>query len=166
MITYLLSQFFAAVALALGVSAYLQNEDKRLKLFIGVSAVCMATHFALLQAWVGMALSLVGAVRYLIGSNSKNIWLLGFFIVLGTELGIWRYHDLRDILPIMANVILCLAIFKMSGLRMRGWMLAGTACWWFYNALHYSVVGTGLESFYLVTNGMKMLRLHKRSASN
>jgi len=162
MTLYLLSQICALVALTFGVCAYLHPHDKILKMYIGFAAICMAAHFACLEAWVGTALSLVGAARYLSASYSKSAWLYYGFLVLGLGLGMWRYQSMADIMPLLAHVIACYALFHLHGRNLRYAMLVVTSMWLSYNALNHSLVGMTLESFYFVTNSLNLLRARKK----
>lgn len=154
---YLLSQLCAMGALGFGVAAYIQPHDKALKLRIGASAICMSVHFMLLGAWVGALLALVGATRYITSTYSRSPWLLVFFLVLGLFIGFFRYQTPSDILPPLANTLACIALFRCEGTNLRVLLLGVTACWLTYNILHASVVGATLETFYFVTNALKLL---------
>lgn len=155
---YLASQLCAAIALCFGVRAYLHPEDKSLKLNIGMAAICMAAHFACLQAWVGSALSVLGAARYISAGYSKSMWLFYGFLVVGLVIGAWRYHTLADALPLAAHTIACYALFNLQGRPLRISLLIVTACWLSYNALNHSIVGALLEGFYFTTNAYNLSR--------
>lgn len=162
MTLYLLSQMFALVALTFGVRAYLHPHDKILKIYIGCAAVCMAAHFACLGAWVGAALSLVGAARYISAGYSKSVWLYYGFLLLGLGLGFWRYHTVADALPLLAHILACYALFNLHGRSLRYAMLAVTTLWLGFNALNMSVVGMTLESFYVLTNALNLMRTARK----
>jgi Bacterial inner membrane protein len=158
MTLYLLSQLCALVALTFGVRAYLHPHDKMLKIYIGCAAIGMAAHFACLGAWVGAALSVVGAARYISAGYSKSVWLYYGFLALGLALGLWRYHTIADTLPLMAHILACYALFNLEGRNLRQTMLMVTGLWLTFNAVNYSVIGMLLEGFYLVTNIFNLVR--------
>ncbi len=162
---YLASQLFAACALALGVRAYLHPQDKSLKLYIGAAALCMAVHFACLHAWVGAALSLVGAARYISAGYSKSAVLYYVFLLSGLAIGTWRYQTLPDALPLIAHTVACYALFNLHGRALRVSLLVVTSCWLSYNALNHSVVGMVLEAFYLATNAANLIRTNRKTVT-
>jgi hypothetical protein len=159
---YLVSQTFALAALVTGIYAFFKASDQHLKLMIGAQAVLMAAHFALLGAWAGAALALWGAARYGVSAYTRHSTLFWLFLGGGTALGLWRYTTPSDILPILANAIACVAIFRLQGTPMRQTLLLTSVCWLAYNLLHASVVGSLVESFYLASNLYTLVEMRRR----
>ena len=161
---YLLSQVFSSVALVLGIAAYQSKQDRKLKLTLSAAATFQAIHFLLLGATQGFVQSLVTAARFFTAAWWQSPQLFWVFVTLGTVVGAWRYASLVDLLPILANFIACVAVFRLKGISTRYGLLATTLCWLMYNALQASVMGCVLEVFYVVTNLMTIRQLQISSA--
>lgn len=155
---YLLSQAFALLAILSGPTGFLRKNDHHVKFHIGAATICMALSFAFLGAWVGFWLCVLGAVRYFLAMRGKSLPMFWLFLLVGSGLAVWRFGDARDLLPMAANYLSCLALFVFTGRRMRLALFAVSWCWVGYNALHLSVFGTVLESIYICTNGYALLR--------
>lgn len=147
------------MALMIGIFAFFRGQDGHLKVMIGLQALFMAGHFLLLGAWVGALLGLWGATRYFMSAWGRHRdALMWFFIVGGTMIGMWRYQTPTDILPIIANILACIAIFKLQGLQLKGLLLIVSSCWLGYNAAHASVMGAMVEAFYMVANATAIVQ--------
>ena len=150
--TYILSQLCGIMAFGFALAGFLNGNDKTLKLLIGASAVSMAAHLALLEAWAGMAISLVAAARYIVSSYTKNIGLMALFMAVGVAYGAFIHQTWSDALPILANILATFAIFNLTGPSLRVCLVL-TSCFWItYNGIHGSVVGVGSEGFYMLAN--------------
>jgi hypothetical protein len=158
---YWLSQVFSAAAIALGVSAYLQRKEIRLKLMLSGAAACQAVHFVLLGATQGAFQTSLTSFRFLVSAWRQSDAFFWVFILLGVALGIWKYRSPIDLLPVLANSIACYAVFRLHGLAMRCWLLVVTLCWFVYNAWNLSIVGCVLELTYASMNLLAM-RNHRR----
>jgi len=66
-------------------------------------------------------------------------------------------------LPLLASCIGTLALFLLSGIRMRLVMLLGTGCWLVNNILSGSIGGTALELVILVTNLRTIFTLRQQN---
>jgi Bacterial inner membrane protein len=159
---YLVSQFFAAVSLALIIVGFLQQSDTRFKWYLLVSCVTLAPHFYFLDAWAGFFTNLVVLARYGValrwpGSRAAFVVL----VATGTALGLWYFRDARDVLVIAANILGCVAVFLNKGRAMRMWFLPTTVCWLTFNALNLSVFGVAFESFCLASNLVGIRRMRR-----
>lgn len=160
---YVLSQLLASMALLVGIFSFFKAKDNHLKLMIGLQALLMAGHFALLGAWVGVALALWGALRYGISIVSRHEGLFWGFLISGTALAVWRFQGPTDALPMVANYASCLAIFLLEGRKLRQTLMVATVCWLGYNAAHASVMGVMVEGFYFIANATALWQSRKKA---
>lgn len=158
---YWLSQAFSAVAIVLGVFAYLENKEAKLKFMLSGAAACQAIHFVLLGATQGAFQSSLTSLRFLVSAWRKSNAFFWVFVLLGSMVGIWKYQSPIDYFPILANLMACYAVFRSHGIAMRYWLLAVTFCWFVYNAWNLSVFGCVLELTYASMN-LLAIRNHRR----
>lgn len=157
---YALSQICAFCALCLGIAAYRSRCDNCLKINIGISSLFMAAHFALLGAWVGMGLCLVSALRYITSRYSRSDFFFTIFLTLGITIGMVRFETLPDVLAIIAATLATIAVFKLHGPAMRLTLLGVSTSWLLFNLVHHSIMGMGLELFYIITNLRNLYLCH------
>ncbi len=166
---YVLSQIMAVAAFILGNLAYLQKishkGDKSLKIMIGSSASLNGVHYLFLGRWDGCLLSFAAGLRHICAGLYPGKNLFWLFVIVGTGLGLWFWHDWRDILSILGNILGCIAVYKNSGYRMRAWLVAGTFCWLVYTVLTYSLVGIVAETFYITMNVLRVIASYRAEKS-
>lgn len=158
MLLYLLSQLFGAASFAWGAYGFWHPGDRNFKIAFCISSVLMAAHYALLGAWVGVAICFVAAGRYFMASYTQSVWWMTFFIVLGMVSGHFTYLGPQSALPVLANIIASYAIFNLKGTQLRATMLAVSACWIAYNTYHISIIGVSQEVFYSAINILTIWR--------
>ncbi len=161
-LTYLLSQLFAAASFAYGVYGFLHPADRNFRTAFAISSVLMAAHYALLGAWIGVAICFVAAGRYWVANlmtepRDKLIWMT-VFILLGLLCGHMVYLGPQSALPVMANILATYAVFQLKGSQLRATMLLVSSCWIAYNLYHQSVMGVGQEVFYSALNIYTIIR--------
>ncbi|TKW61752.1 MAG: YgjV family protein [Blastochloris viridis] len=156
MTLYLLSQIFATLSFAWGVYGFWHPADRNFRTAFAISSVLMAAHYALLGAWVGVAICFVAAGRYWVANKMTHareslLWMT-FFIVLGMVCGHFTYLGPQSALPVLANIMATYAVFQLKGPQLRCVMLMVSACWIAYNVYHQSVMGIAQELFYSSLN--------------
>jgi|GEM_PF-3908383 len=154
---YLLSQLFGAVSFALGAYGYWYG-DRVFKICFCLSSLVMAVHYALLNAPAGVIACVVAAWRYYVCSNSSSTTWMTFFMLLNFAATAQVYQTPADALPILASILSCYTTFNLQGTSFRVVMLAVSACWIAYNAIHLSIVGAGQEVFYSSLNLITLYR--------
>ncbi len=155
---YWLSQGFSALAIALGVGAYVERREARLKSMLSGAAACQAIHFLLLGATQGVVQASLTSIRFLVSTRQNPKKFFWIFLSLGVAFGVWQYKTPVDILPVLASAMACVAVFRSRGIVMRYWLLAVTLCWFSYNAWNMSIVGCLLELTYASMNLLAMRR--------
>ena len=160
-----LSSFFTAaqlvgyVALVLGVSAFLQKSDTRLKVLIAAESIAYVVHFILLGNYPASGSALVSCVRNLTSIKSRAAVWIAVFIAINVAIGVIFAKGLTGWLPITASCLATVAIFRMHGVAMRIVLLVCTLLWLVNNALSGSIGGTVLEALIAVVNLSTIIRL-------
>ncbi len=164
---YIASQVFATASFAYGIYGFLHPADRNFRTAFAISSVLMAAHYALLGAWIGVAICFVAAGRYWVANKmtharESTLWMT-FFIILGMVCGHFTYLGAQSALPVLANILATYAVFQLKGPQLRGVMLAVSACWIAYNVYHQSVMGIAQEIFYSSLNMFTIYRAIRSS---
>lgn len=153
------AQCLGYVALVLGVSAFLQKDDQRLRFLNASQSMFYMVHFALLGIPAAAAGSMVSGVRSFISLKTRSPWAAAAMLALGGGLGIYLAHDFFGFLPVVATSIATIAIFFTRGIRMRQALLCCTFMWLINNLHGGSIGGSILECLIATTNSFTILRM-------
>ena len=158
-------QLFGYLAFFFGVGCFLQKSDLRFKVFMAIECVSYVIHFWLLGNFTACASSAVSVGRSVAAIKSRSPWVAAFFVLLSLGMGVWLATSWLSTLPILASCIGTIALFTLSGVRMRLLMLVGTALWLVNNIASGSIGGTMLEVVILTTNSWTIYRLMREQAA-
>jgi inner membrane protein len=153
------AQLVGLAALVLGVAAFLQRDDRRLKALLVGECLAYVVHFALLGVPSASSAAGVNALRTLLSIRFRSAWLaagaiavnLGFAVALGAHGTGW--------IPVVGSSMGAVAVFTLRGIPMRLLMLASTASWIVNNVLTGSIGGTVLESFIAAASLSTVVRM-------
>ena len=152
------------IALALGITAFLQKSDDRLKLFNATQGLVYALHFVLLGNLPACASCLVSSLRSFLALRYRSLLLGAVIIVANVGLGAAFTRNTAGWLPVIASCIATVAIFTMRGVPFRCVLLASTLLWLANNIITGSIGGTLLEIANAVINISTMIRIVRSPA--
>ena len=153
------AQIVGYVALALGITAFLQKSDQRLKFFNASQGLVYALHFVLLGNLPASASSLLSSLRSFLALRFRS-WLLGAAIIcVNVGLGAAFARNAAGWLPVVGSCIATMAIFTMRGVPFRCVLLASTLLWLANNIISGSIGGTLLEVANATINISTMIRM-------
>lgn len=153
------AQLAGYVAFGLGVFAFFQKDDRRLKASIGVQSLSYAVHFLLLGTIAAAAASLVTFVRAMTSLRTRSPRAGLIFIAANLVVGFTTAASAASWLPVAASTLGTIAFFWFDGIAMRLILLGATGCWLVNNFIVGSIGGTMLELFIGATNGTTIYRL-------
>lgn len=158
------AQLFGYAAFVLGVLSFLQKDDRRFKLYMSAECLAYMLHFALLGNPTAVASSVISVARSVLSLYTKAPWVAFVMVALNLALGWSLVDQWWHWLPLLASCIGTLALFLLSGIRMRLTMLLGTGCWLLNNILSGSIGGTALELVILFTNLRTIYAMWRQAA--
>ena len=158
------AQVVGYIALALGVTAFLQKSDQRLKFFNAVQSLVYGLHFVLLGHLPACASSLVSSLRSFLALRYRSLWLGAAMIAVNLGLGAAFVTSWAGWLPVIGSSIATFAIFAMRGIPFRVVLLASTLLWLANNIVTGSIGGTVLELANAIINISTMIRMARSSA--
>jgi hypothetical protein len=157
------AQIIGYVAFVLGVAAFLQKEDWKLKSLNACESLAYLVHFCLLWNPAAVVSSALASVRGFLSVKIRSAPLAILFIVLNLGIGLWVLDRPLGILPILGSCAATWASFMMKGVPMRTVFLFATACWLTNNIASGSIGGTVLELFIGISNTVTTVRMIRES---
>jgi len=154
-----LAQCLGYAAFFFGIAAFLQKDDRRLKVLIAVECVVYAGHFALLGNMPASFSTLVSSVRALLALKTRSRLVAAAIIAVNVGFGLLYAKNLVAWIPITSSCMATVAFFMMQGVAMRLVLLVCTLLWLANNILCASIGGTLLESMIAIANTWTMIRL-------
>ena len=139
--------------------SFAQSNDRRFKLFMTAECVAYVVHFSLLGVPAAAASSLVSMTRSLLSLYTRSLWVVTVIVSVNIMLGIGLAEAWWNWFPLLASTIGTLALFLMTGIRMRMVMLVGTLLWLANNVLCGSLGGTVLELVIALTNARTIYKM-------
>jgi hypothetical protein len=153
------AQCVGYIACILGVTAFLQKNDRRLKGFNAIQGLAYAAHFLLLGSFPASASSLISAIRSFLALRTRSLWVAALVIGVNVAAGAVLVRSSAGWLTVIASCLATLAVFMLQGIRMRLVLLVCTFLWLANNILCGSIGGTMVESTIAVLNISTMIRL-------
>ena len=153
------AQLVGYVALVLGVSGFLQRDDRRLKLLVACECFVYVAHCTLLGRPPAASSALVSGVRTLISVRFRSAWLAAASIAVNLGLAVALATHGSGWIPVMASCLGAVAVFTMRGVPMRLVLLSSTALWLANNVLSRSVGGTIRESLIAAASISTIVRM-------
>ena len=157
------AQIVGYVALALGITAFLQKSDDRLNLFNATQGLVYALHFVLLGNLPASTSSLISSLRSFLALRYRSLLLGAVIIGANVGLGAAFAGNTAGWLPVIGSCIATIAIFTMRGVPFRSVLLASTLLWLANNIIAGSIGGTVLELANATVNISTMIRMVRSS---
>ena len=158
MTAYWLAQGVGVIAFLIGITTFINRDERRFKQQLALYSGIIGLHFILMGALpAGMSAGL-NAVRTLISLRTRNLWIMVIFIALTLILGLGKLQLAMELLPVAGTVASTWALFRCKGLTTRCVMWCSTACWVTHNFWLGSIGGTLIEGSFLIVNGLNIIR--------
>ncbi|MGY4024538.1 YgjV family protein [Aeromonas rivuli] len=154
-----LAQGIGLAAMLVGVSAFLQRDDKRFRLRLCLYQAAIACHFAFMGANTAALSAGLSCGRTIASGRTRSPWVMSFFLVLVWVLGIPGITSPVQWLPIIGTTIGTWGLFRAHGIALRLCMLVGGLCWTSHNILIGSIGGSLIETTFLFVNCHTMYRM-------
>lgn len=153
------AQCLGYVSFVLGVSAFLQKSDRRLKIFSGSQCLVYAVHFGMLGNFPASASLLISSGRSFLALKKRAAWVPGVIVAINLLAGVVLARSGARWLPVISSCAATVAIFSMRGIPLRLVLLFCTFCWLVNNILSGSIGGTMLEVVLAVVNVSTIIRM-------
>ena len=155
------AQCVGYVAFVLGIGAFLQKIDRRLKFLLASESLAYSVHFALLGNFSASASALISCFRSFLSMKARSPWLAVVIIGIYVAAGVAFARSGAGWLPVIGSAVATLAMFFMRGIPMRLVLLSSTLMWLANNIISRSIGGTLLESALTIINISTIVRLFR-----
>lgn len=155
------AQCVGYAAFVLGIAAFVQKNDRRLKGLNAIQGLFYCLHFFLLGNLSASSSSLISGCRSALALRFRSRWLAAFIAVVNVAVGAALAKGGVGWLPIIGSSAATYAMFMMSGIPMRLVLLGCTSLWLANNILSHSIGGTLLEAAIAITNTATVIRLFR-----
>jgi hypothetical protein len=156
-----LIQGLGFVAFIAGVYAFSKAEDQQLRIWQAIQSFVLALHFYLLGSESAAAMSLITGIRNSISVYKKVRGAAIVFLLIYISVGIYTFNELIDILPVISAVVGTIAVFYLSGIKMRLMMMLSTSLWIVHNTVFLSIGPLLMELIILATTARTTYKLWK-----
>lgn len=158
MTAYWLAQGVGVIAFLVGITTFINRDERRFKKQLSVYSVIIGVHFFLMGASPAGFSAMLNSVRTLITLRTRSLWVMTLFIVMTGGLGIARFHHPMELLPVIGTIVSTWALFRCTGLTTRCVIWCSTVCWVAHNLWLGSIGGSLIEGSFLVMNGLTIIR--------
>lgn len=156
---FVVAQILGFVSFALGILAFYQKDDKKLKIMMLIFNINHLVHFLLLGSIVSALSALLSTLRTATAIYVSSKIVAALFIIVGLASGLALAESLADMWSVVGMIIGTYAVFVLKGIQMRIAFLMGATCWLINNIIIGSIGGVCLEATLIVINSMTMWRL-------
>ncbi|OBT13995.1 permease [Vibrio sp. UCD-FRSSP16_10] len=159
-------QIVGFISFAIGIAAFYQKDDKKLKIIMVIFNINHLFHYLLIGSVMSAVSTLLSALRTTTAIFSSSKWIAYIFILISVVIGCTMIESWHDVLPIMGSAIGTYCIFLLKGIPMRLGFLLGSFCWLASNIIVGSIGGTLLEIVLIGSNIVtiyKMWKMDERS---
>jgi hypothetical protein len=153
------AQFAGYLVLVLGVIAYLQKSDRRLKWMDALQNAAYFAHFLLLGNHAAMGSAALSGACSLTAIRVRSRKVAIFFIVANVVLGLCTFGAAYELLAVAGSCLVAWAMLTMGGVAMRLTIFLAPLCGLGNDVLSGSIGGTVLEIFIAASNGTTIVRL-------
>lgn len=153
------AQIAGYFSFALGVTAFLQKDDRRLKFFNASQSLVYSLHFLMLGNLPASASALISSGRSLLALKYRSLYLASAIVFVNVAAGSMLVRSGAGSLPVVASCAATIAIFTLEGVPLRLVLLGCTLMWLTNDILSRSIGGTLLELFVAAVNISTMIRI-------
>lgn len=152
-------QILGFVSFALGIYAFYQKDDRKLKIFMFLFGITHAIHYLFLGSIVstlsaGLSATRTGVAIYI---SSKKMAFI--FITLGLISALYIAEDFWALWAMMGMIFGTYSVFVLKGIPMRIGFVLGAICWLINNISVGSIGGILLETTLVSMNILTIIRL-------
>lgn len=158
MTAYWLAQGVGVFAFLIGITTFLNRDERKFKIQLSLYSAVIGIHFFLMGAFPAGSSAMLNTVRTLITLRTRSLWVMTVFIVLTGGIGLAKFHHPMELLPVASTIVSTWALFRNKGLTMRCIIWCSTLCWVIHNFWLGSIGGTLIEGSFLVMNGLNIIR--------
>ena len=158
-------QLIGYVGMALGIFAFSQKDDLRMKIGMVVMTCVLIVHFMMLGSYVAAVASGLAGTRAALSTlpfaRKHAHCFVAFFVIVSCVFSALTYEQWIDIFPFLTMISGTFALFYLHGLRLRYAFVCIGLLWLLHNAFAQSYGPLVMEFFILSANILTIIRLRR-----
>jgi hypothetical protein len=158
------AQLVGYLAFFLGVIAFLQKADRRLKQFSASQSLIYSVHFLMLGNLPACAASFLSSTRSALALRYRSLMLGAVMVALNLAAGAVFVRTPAGWFPVIGSCIAAAAMFTVSGVPLRCALFCSTLLWLTNNIISGSIGGTMLEIAIAAINSSTIVRMLREQA--
>ena len=160
---FVLSQILATIAFAVGLSASLQDNRKKLLLTFSVSASFYAVHLLLLDQSFGFYIALLATTRTLTAAIFPGITRSALFVIIGTLLFVWYSDFVQSYILYLAFLSGTIGAFFKREALVRLFTMSTSLHYLVFNLVIGSPIAVLMEATFFAMNAFGYYRYRNRA---
>lgn len=158
-----IAQSIGIIAYFIGISAFLQKSDKRLKIHLGLSSLVIGLHYFLLGQTPAAISCMISTIRTWTSIYIRKTWLLFIFIILIWLLGVPTVSEPVHWLAIIGTTTGTIGLFCFTGNKLRLCLFFGSFLWCIHNYVVGSIGGLLQEGTFIIANLFTIIKTHQKN---
>lgn len=154
-----ISETLAVSAVILGLIAYLDKNDTRLKYILFVQAILLGSHFAMEGSLSASIVTFLIAPLNLLSAFGPTRRYYPAFALIILIAGLFGFDGARDIFPIVAVCISLYALYHLQGVVMRGALMVCSMLWIVHDVAYDLPIILFMDIMILVLNLFGTMRI-------
>ncbi|PSV49346.1 YgjV family protein [Photobacterium indicum] len=156
---YLIAQLFGFFSFAIGLFAFYQKQDTKLKLWMAGLCLVNTLHFLLLNSFSSAFCAMVSIIRNLITIKVRSRRVMMVFMLFSIT-GFFSIQRSSEALGVMGMCVGTYSLFMLDGIKLRLGLLTGSLLWLGNNIALGSIGGSLLEACSASMNAVTLYRLY------
>ncbi|MDR1828928.1 MAG: YgjV family protein [Methylobacteriaceae bacterium] len=154
-------QILGYIAFVVGVVAFSQKIDVRLKAVAALQGLILSVHFFLLDDFTAAFLMGVNVLRNISSIFTHSVWVALIFVTIIIGGGYVTAEHWNSYMITAAQVASTLGLFLLSAVGLRAVFAVSSALWIINNFLTGSIGGVAIETSLFIANLVTMIRLQR-----
>jgi hypothetical protein len=159
-----ISPALAVSAVLLGLIAYLDKNDTRLKYILFAQAILLGSHFAIEGSISASLITFMIAPLNLLSAFGPTRKYYPAFALLILIAGLFGFNGPQDIFPIVAVCISLYALYHMQGVMLRGALMICSMLWIVHDVAYDLPIILFMDIMILVLNIFGTIRIIRDQA--
>lgn len=156
---YLIAQLFGFFSFAIGLFAFYQKQDTKLKLWMAGLCLVNTLHFLLLNSFSSAFCAMVSMIRNLITIKVRSRRVMMVFMLFSIT-GLFSIQRSSEALGVIGMCVGTYSLFMLDGIKLRLGLLTGSLLWLGNNIALGSIGGSLLEACSASMNAVTLYRLY------
>ena len=138
---FIIAQIFGIIGIIFSVLSMQMKTKKNIMIMLLCLNLASAFNFLFLNSISGSLVCFFAVietfVNYLFDSKNKSvpIYVIVFYVIVNIGLGLYSYHSLIDILPIVCALLYCATVCVKKESNIRKLMFANQSIWLVYDII-------------------------------